>query len=62
MIIHGGTVLWTILRLRAPGMTMMRMPVFAWMMLVTCLMTLAAFPALLLAMGELTSPASTRRW
>ena len=54
MIIHGGTVLWTILRLRAPGMTMLRLPVFGWMMLVTCLMTLASFPALLVAMGELT--------
>lgn len=54
MIIHGGTVLWTILRMRAPGMTMMRLPVFGWMMLITCLMTLASFPALLLAMGVLT--------
>lgn len=54
MIIHGGTVLWTILRLRAPGMTMMRLPVFAWTMLVTCLMTLASFPSLLLAMVLLT--------
>jgi cytochrome c oxidase subunit I len=55
MIIHGGTVLWTILRMRAPGMTMLRLPLFGWTMLVTCLMTLAAFPALLVAMGELTA-------
>jgi cytochrome c oxidase subunit I len=54
MIIHGGTVLYTILRLRAPGMTLLRIPIFGWMMLVTCLMTLAAFPSLLLAMCELT--------
>jgi cytochrome c oxidase subunit 1 len=54
MIIHGGTVLWTILRMRAPGMTMMRLPVFGWTMLISCLMTLASFPALLLAMGVLT--------
>jgi cytochrome c oxidase subunit I len=54
MIVHGGTVLWTILRMRAPGMTMLRLPVFTWMMLVTCLMTLAAFPSLLTAMGVLT--------
>jgi cytochrome c oxidase subunit I len=55
MIMHGATVLWTMLRLRAPGMTMLRMPLFAWTMLVTCLMTLAAFPALLTAMGVLTA-------
>jgi cytochrome c oxidase subunit I len=55
MIIHGATVLWTMLRMRAPGMTMLRMPVFAWTMLVTCLMTLAAFPALLTAMGVLVA-------
>lgn len=54
MIIHAGTVLWTILRMRAPHMTMLRLPIFGWMMLVTCLMTLAAFPPLLVAMGELT--------
>jgi cytochrome c oxidase subunit I len=54
MITHGATVLWTILRMRAPGMTMLRMPVFSWTMLVTCLATLAAFPALLIAMAELT--------
>jgi cytochrome c oxidase subunit I len=51
MILHGGGVLWTILRMRAPHMTMTRLPVFAWMMLVTCLMTLAAFPSLLIAVG-----------
>jgi cytochrome c oxidase subunit 1 len=55
MIVHGATVLWTMLRMRAPGMTMLRMPVFAWTMLVTCLMTLAAFPSLLTAMGVLTA-------
>jgi cytochrome c oxidase subunit 1 len=51
LILHGITVLWTILRMRAPGMTMMRLPVFAWTMLVTCLMTVAAFPSLLAAMS-----------
>jgi cytochrome c oxidase subunit 1 len=50
MIIHGGTVLWTIMRMRSPGMSLTRLPVFGWTMLVTCLMTLAAFPSLLLAM------------
>jgi cytochrome c oxidase subunit 1 len=32
---------------------MLRMPVFTWAMLATCIMTLAAFPSLLLAMGGL---------
>ena len=54
MIILSGTLVWTILTRRAPGMTMMRIPVFAWSMLVTCLMGLAAFPSLLAAMGMLT--------
>src|SRR5204863_2929966 len=34
----------TILNLRAPGMTLMRMPVFTWMMLVTAFLTLFAMP------------------
>jgi cytochrome c oxidase subunit 1 len=54
MLILGATVLWTILRMRAPGMTMLRIPVFSWSMVVTCLMTLTAFPSLLTAMGVLT--------
>ena len=55
MICQGATVLWTLLRMRAPGMTMLRMPVFSWTMVVTCLMTLASFPALLTAMGVITA-------
>lgn len=55
MILQGATVLWTILRMRAPGVTMLRIPVFAWTMLVTCLMTLASFPSLLAAMGVVTA-------
>jgi cytochrome c oxidase subunit 1 len=50
MLILSGTVTWTILMMRAPGVTMMRMPVFTWSMLATCLMGLAAFPSLLGAM------------
>jgi cytochrome c oxidase subunit 1 len=34
----------TILNMRAPGMTLMRMPVFVWMMLVTAFLTLFAMP------------------
>ncbi len=36
----------TIINLRAPGMTMMRMPVFAWMTLVTSFLMVLAFPAI----------------
>ena len=34
----------TILNMRAPGMTLMRMPVFVWMMLVTAFLTVFAMP------------------
>src|SRR2546430_3940768 len=36
----------TILTLRAPGMTMFRMPIFTWNMLITALMVLLVFPML----------------
>jgi cytochrome c oxidase subunit 1 len=48
-----GCQLATIIARRAPGMTMLRMPVFTWTMLATCVMTVATFPSLLLAMGGL---------
>src|SRR5690606_13746577 len=38
----------TILGLRAPGMSLDRMPLFAWYMLVTALMMLVGFPPLIL--------------
>ncbi|EID56045.1 cytochrome c oxidase subunit I [Saccharomonospora xinjiangensis] len=53
MILIGGTVLWTALLKRAPGMTMLRLPVFTWSMVATNLMVLAAFPSLLIALGLL---------
>lgn len=53
MIFQGWSVLWTALRKRAPGMTMLRMPVFTWSMVATCLMVLGAFPSLLAAMAML---------
>src|SRR5215204_1189991 len=40
----------TILNRRAPGMTLMRMPVFVWMMLVTAFLTLFAMPAVTAAL------------
>jgi cytochrome c oxidase subunit 1 len=44
----------TILNLRAPGMTLMRMPVFAWTSLVTAFLTLFAMPVLSVALLLLT--------
>jgi len=38
-----------VLRTRAPGMTLDRIPVFAWTMLVFALMVVVAFPAIILA-------------
>jgi cytochrome c oxidase subunit 1 len=51
-----GQILWalcivlTALRKRAPGMTLMRMPPFTWTMVVTSLLTIFSFPALVLAL------------
>ena len=43
----------TIFMLRAPGMTMFRMPIFVWNMLVTAVMMLLAFPVLTGALAML---------
>jgi cytochrome c oxidase subunit 1 len=53
VMLWSGCVIATALWRRAPGMTLMRMPVFTWSMVVTCLMVLFAFPALLVALGLL---------
>ncbi|MBO0774810.1 MAG: cbb3-type cytochrome c oxidase subunit I [Actinobacteria bacterium] len=50
MLLLSTTVAWTILTKRAPGMTMLKMPVFTWSELATVLMGLPAFPSLLAAM------------
>ncbi len=55
MILMAGCVLWTALRMRAPGMTLLRMPVFTWSMVATCMMTITAFPALLASMGLISA-------
>ncbi|MEW2160344.1 cbb3-type cytochrome c oxidase subunit I [Streptomyces sp. NPDC007189] len=49
-ILMGWAVLWTVLRRRTRGMTMLRLPVFCWSMIATCLMVIGAFPALLAAL------------
>ncbi len=43
----------TILNMRAPGMTMMRLPVFTWMTLFTSFLIVLAFPAITIALVEL---------
>lgn len=49
-VIWAGCLLATILRRRAPGMTLLRMPLLTWGVLVASLMTVTAFPALIVAM------------
>jgi cytochrome c oxidase subunit 1 len=46
-------LLTTIFRLRAPGMTMFRIPMFVWTVLVNQLLILLAFPALTAALAML---------
>jgi cytochrome c oxidase subunit 1 len=43
----------TIINMRAPGMTLMRMPVFVWMSLVTSFLLLFAMPVIAVALFEL---------
>ncbi len=45
-IFTGVNIVTTIFYLRAPGMTMFRMPIFTWNMLVTGILILIAFPVL----------------
>ncbi len=49
-LIMAACLLATIVRRRAPGMALLRMPVFTWTSLVTVLMVVGAFPALIVAM------------
>jgi len=44
----------TIVNLRAPGMSMMRMPLFIWMTLVTSILLVLAFPVITVGLIELT--------
>ncbi|GJM75409.1 hypothetical protein HMSSN036_76250 [Paenibacillus macerans] len=41
----------TILKMRAPGMTLMKMPMFTWSVLVTCVIIMFAFPVLTVALA-----------
>ena len=44
----------TIINMRAPGMTMMRMPLFTWMSFITAILLVLAFPVITVALIELT--------
>ncbi|WP_067932869.1 cytochrome aa3 quinol oxidase subunit I [Alicyclobacillus kakegawensis] len=49
----GINFLATILKMRAPGMTLMRMPLFTWSVVATSLVIIFAFPALTVALALL---------
>ncbi len=52
-LIGGINFLVTIINMRAPGMTYMRMPMFTWASLITSGLILLAFPAITVALVEL---------
>ncbi len=52
--LSGVNLICTIIKLRAPGMTMMRMPVFTWTALCTNILIVAAFPVLTVALALLS--------
>jgi cytochrome c oxidase subunit 1 len=49
-ILSGVNFITTIIGMRAPGMTMFRMPIFTWTVLLTSLLVLMAFPVLAAAL------------
>ena len=49
-ILSGVNFVTTIFCMRAPGMTMFRMPIFTWNILLTCILVLLAFPVLAAAL------------
>jgi len=52
--LSGVNFIATILKMRAPGMTLMRMPVFTWTALCTNILIVAAFPILTVSLALLT--------
>ncbi|GLV14653.1 cytochrome ubiquinol oxidase subunit I [Alicyclobacillus hesperidum] len=52
-IATGVNFLLTILRMRAPGMTMMRLPMFTWSVFITSIIIVFAFPVLTVALALL---------
>src|SRR5690606_18489993 len=53
-LLSGINLLVTIVKMRAPGMTMMKMPVFTWTSLCTNVLIVAAFPVLTAVLALLT--------
>ncbi|HEY3777622.1 MAG TPA: cbb3-type cytochrome c oxidase subunit I [Rhizomicrobium sp.] len=53
-LLTGINFITTILKTRAPGMTYLRMPMFCWTSLATCLLIIAAFPVLTATLAMLT--------
>ena len=53
-LLSGINLLATIVKMRAPGMTMMRMPIFTWTALCTNVLVVAAFPVLAAVLGMLS--------
>ncbi|MES2364267.1 MAG: cytochrome o ubiquinol oxidase subunit I [Pseudomonadota bacterium] len=53
-LMTGINFLVTILRMRAPGMTLMRMPIFTWTALCTNVLMILAFPVLTVTLALLT--------
>ncbi|MGH8787711.1 MAG: cytochrome o ubiquinol oxidase subunit I [Cupriavidus necator] len=52
-LLSGINLLVTIVKMRAPGMTLMRMPIFTWTALCTNVLIIAAFPVLTAALALL---------
>lgn len=53
-LLAGINMITTILKMRAPGMTLMKMPVFTWTSLCTNMLIVAAFPVLTVTLGLLS--------
>ena len=53
-LLSGVNLIATIVKMRAPGMTMMRMPVFTWTALCTNILITAAFPVLTVVLALLS--------
>ena len=53
-LMTGINFITTIMKMRAPGMTLMRMPMFTWSILITSLIITCAFPVIAVAMAMMT--------
>ncbi len=53
-LLSGVNFFMTIIKMRAPGMKMMMMPIFVWSVFVTTLLIMAAFPILTVSLGLLS--------